>query len=458
MILGPVFEQFVSQSPLSVMARATLEHALSSAALDQLFDRSADRGYTKNLLFSTTVDLMSLVVCGGAPHVQAAFQRLRERVPVTLKAVYEKLQHLETAVSTELVRHVGERCQSLVTALGGSCQPLLAGHRVRILDGNHLAGTQKRLQATRGHSAAVLPGQSLAVLDPALMLVTEVVLCEDGHAQERALLDRVLELVAAGDVWVADRNFCTADFLLGLQQRQAFFVIRRHRNLTVEATEAFGPEVETETGWVSERSVRVCRAGACVLQARQIRVRLRQPTADGDEEVEILTNLAATVADAATVALLYLKRWQVEGVFHELTMALHCEVRTLGYPRAALFAFCVAVAAYNVLAVLKAALRVTHGEDKVRQEVSGYYLALEWAAVWTGMMIALPAPLWADFGLMSAHQLAGYLRDWAAKIDLSKIKKAPPRHPTKTKTKRIKDKKPHLSTAHLLQGRERARQ
>src|SRR2546421_10474493 len=105
-------------------------------------------------------------------------------------------------------------------------------------------------------------------------------------------------------------------------------------------------------------------------------------------------------------------------------MALHCEVNTLGYPKAALFAFCVAVMAYNVLAVLKAALRAVHGEEKVREEVSGYYVALGWALGYAGMMIALPARQWEAFGRMPTKELAGYLREWASKANLEKIKEA----------------------------------
>ena len=127
MILGPVFEQFINESPLSVMSRATLEYALSASFLDGLFARTAERGYTKELLFSTTVDLMSLVACGRVPHVQSAYNRLCERIPVTLKCVYEKLQHLETEVSAEMVRAVAGRCQGLITELAGECQTLLPG-------------------------------------------------------------------------------------------------------------------------------------------------------------------------------------------------------------------------------------------------------------------------------------------------------------------------------------------
>jgi hypothetical protein len=374
---------------------------------------------------------------------------MRERVPVTLKCVYEKLQHLETPVSAAMVRAVAGRCQGLIRELGGECPPLLPGYRVRILDGNHLAATQKRLKVTRGHSAGPLPGQSLAVLDPASLLVTDLIPCEDAHTQERALIGQVLPLVQKGDVWIADRNFCTTDFLLGVAQRSAYFVARRHGNLTVEPQGEFGQEFETDTGWVSERRVWVCRDGQRVLSARLIRVRLKEPTEDGDRVVEILTNLPAKVR-AVKVAHLYLKRWKIEGAFHELTVALSCEVNTLGYPRAALFGFATAVVAYNVLAVLKAAMRAVHGEEKVQKEVSGYYMALEWGLVYAGMMIALPPREWEVFGQLSAKELAAHLRDWAGKINMEKIKKAPPRKPTKQKTERIKDDSPHLSTARLL--------
>ncbi len=37
MILGAVLEQFAKESPLRVMARATIEHAFSPAALDEVF-------------------------------------------------------------------------------------------------------------------------------------------------------------------------------------------------------------------------------------------------------------------------------------------------------------------------------------------------------------------------------------------------------------------------------------
>ncbi|QEG31027.1 hypothetical protein GobsT_58480 [Gemmata obscuriglobus] len=45
MILCSTFDRFVNGSPISVMARAAVEHALCASALDELFDRTAERGY-----------------------------------------------------------------------------------------------------------------------------------------------------------------------------------------------------------------------------------------------------------------------------------------------------------------------------------------------------------------------------------------------------------------------------
>src|SRR5262245_14806762 len=324
MVLEPIFERFVADSPLSVMARATIEHALPASLLDDLFDRTAESGYTRELLFSSLVDLVSLVVTGSAPAVQAAFQRQRDRLPVTLKSVYEKLQRVEPVVCREMVRAVSRRCRNLIGGLAGdgttACgAPLLAGHAVKILDGSHLAATQRRLKVTRGHTAGPLPGQALAVLDPDARQVLDVVPCEDAYAQERALVEHLHESIEEGDVWIADRNFCTVDWLAELRRRQAFFVVRRHGNLTVVPQGEYGDEVETETGWVSERQVTVCRDGQDELSCRQVRVRLKRPTEEGDRQIELLSNLPVEVADAVKVAELYQKRWRIENAFQELT-------------------------------------------------------------------------------------------------------------------------------------------
>jgi hypothetical protein len=457
MLLDPLFDRFVAGSPLSVMARATLEHTLPAHALDDLFERTAERQYTRELLFSSLVDLMSLVVCGTQPHVQAAFHAQVDRLPVTLKAVYDKLQRIEPRVSAELVRFVAQRCEPLIRQLRGTCRDWLPGYRVKVVDGNHLAATQHRLKETRGRAAAPLPGLSLVVLDPALMLAIDVLPCEDGHAQERSLLPALLTQVSRRDVWIADRNFCTAAFLSGIAERGGYFLIRHHANLALEAAADWGEEQPGETGGVAERAVRVLQDGREVLAARCIRVRLAQPTRTGEAELLVLTNLPVADADAVQVAELYRRRWTVETMFQELTCHLGCEVNTLCYPKAALFAFCVALVAYSVLAVVKAALRAEHGEETVREEVSGYYVALELAGMYQGMMVAIPPESWAGFAELERGEMVAVLRQLAGKVDLRRYRKHP-RKPKKVPPKRVADKnQPHIATARLLEQRRKSK-
>jgi hypothetical protein len=71
-----------------------MEHALAPEALDALFVEHADKQYTRELLFSSVVDLMSVVVSKVTPSVHAAYQAVAETLPVSLTSVYNKLNNL----------------------------------------------------------------------------------------------------------------------------------------------------------------------------------------------------------------------------------------------------------------------------------------------------------------------------------------------------------------------------
>jgi hypothetical protein len=182
---------------------------------------------------------------------------------------------------------------------------------------------------------------------------------------------------------------------------------------------------------------------------------LDQPTGDGDTEIHLLTNLPAKKAPAATVAELYRKRWTVEGLFLEVATTLHCEIDTLCYPKAALFALCLGLLAANAVAVLKAALRSAHGEERGGTELSGYYLALEIRQAWDGMMVAIPAAHWAVFGRLSDAELAAVLKEVAAGAKLARYQKHP-RGPKKKPPRRSRYRNgAHVATAKILAARKK---
>lgn len=87
MILSDVFERFVEDSPVSVMARATLENALTPTDVDALFEDVAVETYTRERLFSDVVDLMAMVVCKIRPTINAAYKKHAEALGVSRQAV-----------------------------------------------------------------------------------------------------------------------------------------------------------------------------------------------------------------------------------------------------------------------------------------------------------------------------------------------------------------------------------
>src|SRR5262249_50759463 len=156
---------------------------------------------TRAVLFSSVVDLMGQVVLGVQPSVHAAYQAQADQLGVSDQAIYNKLNHVELCVSAELGRDAARQTAPVIGELHAQLPPLVRGYPTNILAGNPLAASEPRLAERRRTWAAPLPGQMLVVLDQQQMLATEVILCEDGHAQERSLLGQVLPLVTHDDVW-----------------------------------------------------------------------------------------------------------------------------------------------------------------------------------------------------------------------------------------------------------------
>jgi len=205
----------------------------------------------------------------------------------------------------------------------------------------------------------------------------------------------VLARVKAGQLWIADRNMCTLEFLSGIAQRQAAFVIREHQNLPWQALDELQSVAAIEAGELLEQTIQI-EYQEHVLQLRRIVLRLSQPTRHGDQEIVVLSNLPQTNASAIVVSQLYRERWQVEGLFLSVTTNFEGEIKPLGYPKAALFSFTLALISYNILATLRAALTSVHGVEQ-GEMVSDFYVVDEIQGTYRGMMIAIAPEHWQYF-------------------------------------------------------------
>jgi hypothetical protein len=388
MLFDVILDRFCEQAPFAVMLRAALERLFSAQRLDELFQREAVDQYTRHLSFSALTDLFCEVVLRVRPSVRKAYQSVE--LPVSLRAVYDKLAHVETSTAEALVRQLAADAAAVVAHLKGDALRLdaIPGLRLKTVDGCYPAGTDRRLIELRGNGAAALPGMSVVLRDDRTGLLCEALLRQDAYTNERALTEQILAWLAADDLLLGDRNYCTLDLFRGVIWRRAFFLIRHNKSLHLHELSKRERVGRTKTGVVYECRVRLGE-GADAPVCRCVVVELFEPTRDGDTELVLLSNVPARRAGAKALAELYHRRWRLETTFQELTVLLRCEVNTLAYPKAALFGFALALAAYNVYALLQAAVAAEHGRQKAEEELSLHAVVEEVSSVKRGMEVAL---------------------------------------------------------------------
>ena len=129
---------------------------------------------------SSCFPLVHAVVLGVHPTVHAAYQANKEAIGVSTTALYNKLDR----AGKPGCRSPGARrsCAGRTSGQGlaASHPRWLPGYQITVLDSHHLSPTEHRLKEWWGTRAAPFPGQ--AVLDQQRMLMTDVVLRENGHA------------------------------------------------------------------------------------------------------------------------------------------------------------------------------------------------------------------------------------------------------------------------------------
>ena len=260
----------------------------------------------------------------------------------------------------------------------------------------------------------------MVVYDPDLGLATDLVACEDAHTSERAAVAPLLEGARPGELWIADRHYCTRMVLGGLENAGAGFIVREHgRHPRLAGQGEWHACGRVETGLVREQTVQVHGQAAPL---RRVELALDRPTEDGDTTIRLWSNLPEEVS-AGRVAELYRTRWRIEGLFGRLEAVLHSELRSLGHPRAALLGFAAALLAHNVLALVQRCVEQAHqptpetAPPKPAPEVSCFHLAQHIKSGYEGLLIAVPPEHWPSQHDADPVRLAERLLHLARHID-----------------------------------------
>jgi Transposase DDE domain len=450
MVLPAILNPFAEGAAPAVMTRLALDWMIDRTSLDPILEEVAEGQYDREFVLSHFVQVMCDVACGFRKSPREAFlKRQLDRI-ASSSAFYRKLARMEPAITAAIVRETASRARELIVAGGGLLPEPVEGYAARILDGNVLTGTDHRITELRATLSGALPGKSLAIYEPSSGLVLDIILEENAHTQERAMLDQVV--VEPDQLWIMDRNFCVRTFLFRILRAGAFFLVRRHEStLPFEPVEPLRSVGRCDAGEIFEQLIWVddpeCEGRRYRL--RRIVLRLDQPTRNGEAEIVLITNLPTNVP-AVLCCSVYRGRWEIETHFQKLTDLLHCEIPTLGYPRAALFAFCMSILAGNALAILKGHLRAVHGEEMVA-ELSTYALVNDVAEIYPGMMMGVPPSEWSFLRECAAAQVAELLTDLATRVPLERMlrcRRGPkkPRKTRKSSGRRIH----HVATKKLL--------
>jgi Transposase DDE domain len=457
MTMQPRMETAIEVSPLTVLVRGVLEWACPQSFFEELFDRECrPKQWNRKLAISAIAWLMLTVVSGVRRSVFAAFVADQAsdspNITATASALYAKYGRIDPRFTTAVVRESGRRMSGLLRAAGVK-EPLgWEGYRIILLDGTDMGGTEHRLKTLRRIKAAGLPGRFVAAYELATGVVVDAAASEDAYTSERELVRAILAVAVLNNLFVADRHFCTTEILFSIIAHRAFFVIRQHENLRWRPLKEAWLVGRAATGEVWEQPIEVedTDSGQC-RRMRRIILKLDTPTDAGDLEIVLLSNLERI--SALRICDLYRDRWKIERHFALVKTVLHGEIEGLGRPRAALFAMGMALVAANALAVVKQALRVTHGEEEF-EKLSGYYMADEVAGNYRAVDVLVAEVEWAALGAAPAGPFWDWCRDTASRVRTQGLHKHP-RGPKKPQLPRVSGKdRHHYSTYRLLKGED----
>ncbi len=157
------------------MARVALEQALPADWIDKVFEDHREHQYVRELQMSSVVELMSAAGDrGGRP---------------------------------------GRESAGLVAADCGRQPP---------------SGKREASGAAARRAGRDPAGPRAGGLDPDAALATDIVAGEDAYESERTAAATLVAGARSGELWIADRHFCTRTLLQGWDAAKAWFIVREH--------------------------------------------------------------------------------------------------------------------------------------------------------------------------------------------------------------------------------------
>lgn len=453
----------LARLPLAEAFYVVWSSAAPAAVLDALFREHRGRCYQGKLSFADLVGLLADAVTRYRGSGHHAFRKAAERrqLPVEPRAAYGKLGRLPLPLAEAFLAALTARLRPLFPpGLYRTQLPAcLAGLAVVAVDGKKVKNAAKRLLACRGRPGRLYGGKILAAYLPAEGLAVALAADPDGEANDCRLVPRLLPAARAAvggpRLWVADRQFCDLDQPARFAGGGDHFLIRFSRRTGFEPDPARPPQAgrdgagrpfTQEWGWL----------GAAGGRRRPVR-RITLPRG-AEEAVALVTDLTDERAyPAADLLAVYRTRWQIEGVFQQITEVFALDHLIGCTPEATVFQASLCLVVYNAVQLIRGyAAAASPGPlavdrvsaEKVFQDLRDELVGLHRALSPEELLAALRPPADAAEARDRLRSLLG--RAWAAGWE-----KAPPQG--QRPRRKAKQSGAHTSVHKLLQAARRRR-
>ena len=294
------------------MFLALLERTIDPTEIDRLFERTTTRQYTREILFSSIVQLMGSVVCGVHPLIRAAYLDSLGEIAASLTAVYEELKGIEPGVCRGFVTDCAGRLRGLVQRLEMTAPQPVAGYRAKSSTATTWPGPSIARRRSVPPAPRPCPGKPWRSWTwPPLRRCRPL----RGRLHPGACPDRSgpARGRAAGPV---DRRSQPVHDAVDLRRARAggSFLVRQHQSTLywseVTPWEAVG---RAESGMVHEQMIRAeDPSGGGALELRRIRLDLDRPSAGEGDDPLLADGSAATAgrSGAAVPDLSAALRWR----------------------------------------------------------------------------------------------------------------------------------------------------
>ena len=318
--------QVLARLPLAEATLTIARWALDVPGLHQAYEDHRGRCYTGLLSFPTFVDILFDCFSGHWPSARACLLKTQDdgRLPVSLKAFYDKLKNTPVDVSLAFFRTAMARLRQLLPDHRPDCPASLRHLHCLLLDGKvikHVCRRLKQLRLCRPTACKLLGPRSLVVADRWSGLLLDLVVELDGEANEIKRVGDILQQIQASVVGpfviIGDRAFgvykVCAQIVAGESGGQ--FLVRQHGSsqfvpdasrAAVYSTDRFGRPVVQRWGWLTRGQATKTKTRP-LLPVRQITV--QRDTTD----LVLLTSLVDEQAYPVDDLLeAYLARWDIE--------------------------------------------------------------------------------------------------------------------------------------------------